>query len=129
MAQVKIYALRAAMEPLQSQFSRVVHECLVAALQIPPEKRFQRFLLLEADEFLFPLDRSERYTILEISLFSGRSSQTKKTLIRLLYERLGQELNWAPGDLEILLLESPRENWGIRGMTGDELGLNYRVEV
>ena len=37
----------------------------------------------------------------------------------------------APGvqDLEIVILESPRGNWGIRGKVGDELQLAYRVET
>ncbi|GAB2487756.1 hypothetical protein GCM10027063_31660 [Promicromonospora xylanilytica] len=39
--------------------------------------------------------------------------------------RLGLEAE----DLEVVILESPKENWGIRGMSGDELALSYRVEV
>jgi hypothetical protein len=32
-------------------------------------------------------------------------------------------------DLEIVILESPKANWGIRGRIGDELQLSYRVET
>lgn len=28
----------------------------------------------------------------------------------------------------IVLIETPRHDWGIRGMPGDELNLNYTVE-
>jgi len=38
-------------------------------------------------------------------------------------------LGVAPDDLEIVILESPPENWGIRGRSGDELDLPYRVDV
>jgi hypothetical protein len=31
--------------------------------------------------------------------------------------------------IEITLFETPRENWGIRGLPGDELSLNYKVQV
>jgi hypothetical protein len=32
-------------------------------------------------------------------------------------------------DVEITITETPKYNWGIRGMIGDELKLNYKVEV
>jgi hypothetical protein len=32
-------------------------------------------------------------------------------------------------DVEIVLLEAPRENWLLRGTPGDELTLSYRVDV
>ena len=32
-------------------------------------------------------------------------------------------------DLEIIIIESPPQNWGIRGVSGDELSLDYRVDV
>jgi len=31
--------------------------------------------------------------------------------------------------VEITLSETPRHNWAIRGAAGDELDLDYRVEV
>jgi hypothetical protein len=34
-----------------------------------------------------------------------------------------------PNDLEITIFESPKRCWGIRGKTGDELELTYRVDV
>ena len=32
-------------------------------------------------------------------------------------------------DLEITILETPKHNWGIRGLPGDELQLNYKVKI
>ncbi len=32
-------------------------------------------------------------------------------------------------DIEITISETPMENWGIRGMPGDELALNYKVKI
>jgi 4-oxalocrotonate tautomerase family enzyme len=77
----------------------------------------------------YPPGRSERYTIIEISMFEGRSVETKKQLIRLLFERASARLGIAPDDLEITITETPRANWGIRGLPADELGLSYQVEV
>lgn len=129
MAQVKIYGRADQLRPRRAAWSDLVHRCLVDALGVPPEKRFQRFFPLPPEDFVYPADRSERYTILEIGLFTGRSVDAKKTLFRLLYERAREELGLDPVDLEITLIESPRHDWGIRGRPGDELDLPYRVDV
>ena len=129
MAQIKIYGLRHRLNPIKTLLSDAIHTCVVDALAYPPEKRFHRFIELDWGDFIFPDDRSERYTIIEISLFEGRSVEAKKHLIRLLFERIEQDCGITAQDLEITIFETPRHNWGIRGQPGDELGLNYKVEV
>ncbi|MBC7450817.1 MAG: tautomerase family protein, partial [Cytophagales bacterium] len=57
------------------------------------------------------------------------SIEAKKKLYRLLFQRFEQELGIIPMDLEITIFETPKVNWGIRGKSGDELDLNYKVEV
>ncbi len=76
-----------------------------------------------------PAGRSERYTIIELSMFEGRSVAAKKKLIRLLFERFEAELDVAAQDLEITIFETPKHNWGFRGRPGDEHDLDYKVEV
>lgn len=129
MAHFKIYGLKECLSPRKKQLSDVLHACAVEALQLPPQKRFHRFILLDSDDFFFPSDRSIHYTIIEISMFEGRSVETKKHLIRLLFSRLHKELSIAPQDVEITIFETPQHNWGIRGQPGDELHLNYQVNV
>ena len=129
MAQIKIFGLRSELDPIKQRLSATIHACVVEALALPLEKRFQRFFPLAAEDFLFPADRSARYLIIEVSLFEGRSIETKKRLIGLLFSRLHQEFDLAPNDVEITLTETPRANWEIRGQPGDELGLNYAVNV
>ena len=129
MAQIKIYGLKEHLAPLKEKFSDILHACAVEVLHLPPDKRFHRFFLLDSSDFFFPIDRSERYTIIEISMFEGRSVETKKQLIRLLFTRLQEELLIPPHDVEITIFETPQQNWGIRGLPGDELHLNYRVNV
>ena len=129
MAQIKIYGLASFLRPRRAQLSDAVHSCLVDALQLPADKRFHRFIALEPEDFYYPPGRSERYTILELSMFEGRTVDTKKQLIRLLFERLHEQLGISAEDLEITISETPRYNWGIRGLPGDELGLTYKVNV
>jgi len=129
MSQIKIFGIREQLNPIKAQLSDVIHSCVVETLHYPPEKRAHRFFPLEKSDFYYPPDRSERYTILEISMFEGRSIETKKHLIRLLFERVEQKLGIAPKDLEITIFETPKHNWGFRGLPGDEISLNYKVEV
>lgn len=129
MAQIKIFAGHAELGANRERISDAIHSALVAALGYPAEKRFQRFFALAEDNFVYPSDRSDRYIIIEISLFEGRSVETKKALIRHLFKNFAADLGLPPNGLEITLFESPRENWGIRGRPADELELNYTVGV
>ncbi|MET0027961.1 MAG: tautomerase family protein [Candidatus Thiodiazotropha sp.] len=129
MAQVKIYARKEHIEIHRDKLSEAIQASLVEALDYPPEKRFQRFIPLDAADFIYPDDRSHEYTIIEISLFQGRSLSAKNALIRALYRNIAAACAIQDQDVEITLFETPREHWGIRGVTGDELTLNYKVEV
>jgi phenylpyruvate tautomerase PptA (4-oxalocrotonate tautomerase family) len=129
MAQIKIYGHADFLRAEHARISEFVHGAAQRTLQLPPDKRFQRFLPLEPWQFVAPPDRSPRYLILEVILFTGRSLAVRKALIRALMDELSQGLGLSPNDIEVTLLESPRENWGIRGQHGDEMALNYKVEV
>lgn len=129
MAQVKIYGLAEQLEPIKRQLSDAIHSCVVTALEYPADKRAHRFFPLDRSNFYYPAGRTDRYTILEFSMFEGRSVAAKKRLIRLLFERVPQQCGIAPQDLEITIFETPKHNWGFRGLPGDEHNLDYKVEV
>jgi hypothetical protein len=129
MSQVKIYGLREQLDPVKQPLSDVIHSCVMEALQYPADKRAHRFFPLDRADFIYPAGRTECYTIIEFSMFEGRSVEAKKQLIRLLFERVQKECGIAPQDLEITIFETPKHNWGFRGLLGDEHKLNYKVEV
>ena len=129
MAQIKIYGIKEQLNPIKSQLSDVIHSCVVDALSFPKDKRAHRFFPLETEDFYYPVGRTPRYTIIEISMFEGRSIEAKKKLIHLLFERIDQTLGLRPEDLEVTITETPKYNWGFRGQAGDEINLNYKVEV
>ncbi|MCF2151115.1 tautomerase family protein [Desmonostoc muscorum LEGE 12446] len=129
MAQIKVYGLADKLNPIKAELSNIIHTCVIDILQLTPEKRFHRFFPLEKSDFYYPHDRSENYLIVEISMFEGRSVETKKQLIRLLIQNIHEKLNISIYDIEITIFETPKHNWGIRGLPGDELILNYKVEV
>lgn len=129
MSQVKVYALDATIDRVRAPLSDAIHAAVMSALDYPPEKRFHRFIRLGREDFVHPADRSDDYVIIEIAMFEGRSVAAKKALVRALFANIEADCGIAPQDVEITITETPRANWGIRGVPGDELGLNYKVEI
>lgn len=99
MAQFVIYGHAATLRPRIRPLSDAIHEAAVTALQLPAAKRFHRLVPLDPDCFVAPPDRTT--------------------------SAIGLGLH----DVEIAITETPRANWGIRGVPGDELPLTYQVEV
>ena len=129
MAQVTIYGRKGSLEKNRAALSEAIHSSVMQAFEYPVEKRFHRFIALDEADFIYPPDRSARYTIMEFSIFEGRSVEAKKLLIRLLYQNIPRLTDIDPQDLEFTIFETPRHAWGIRGLPGDEIGLNYKIEV
>jgi len=129
MAQIKIYGIDSQLNPIKKHLSDVIHGCMVEALVLPEDKRFHRFFPMKKEDMIAPSDRSHAYTIIEIIMIEGRSKETKKRLITLLFEQLQKELGMQAVDIEILIQEAPAYHFGFRGMCGDEISLDYKVEV
>jgi phenylpyruvate tautomerase PptA (4-oxalocrotonate tautomerase family) len=129
MGQIKIFGIKEQLHPVRNQVSEVIHECMMEAFKYPKEKKAHRFIYIEEDSFFYFEGRTNKHTIIEISVFEGRSIEAKKHLHRLLFDKFENELGIVPMDLEITIFESPMHNWGIRGKSGDELVLNYKVNV
>ncbi|KAM3115007.1 tautomerase family protein [Phormidesmis sp. 146-33] len=129
MAQIKIYGSSDFLSQNRTLISDAIHSCVVEALAFSVEKRAHRFILLKPEDFIYFSTRTHQHIVIEISLFEGRTVETKKKLIHLLFDRLSSQVKIDPIDVEITLTETPKHNWGIRGKTGDELALNYTVEL
>jgi phenylpyruvate tautomerase PptA (4-oxalocrotonate tautomerase family) len=129
MGQIKIFGIKEQSHPVRNQVSEVIHECMMEAFKYPKEKKAHRFIYIDEDSFFYFEGRTNKHTIIEISVFEGRSVEAKKKLHRLLFDRFENDLGIVPMDLEITIFESPMHNWGIRGKSGDELALNYKVNV
>jgi phenylpyruvate tautomerase PptA (4-oxalocrotonate tautomerase family) len=112
------------------------HEALIAAVQraivegirIPERDRFIRILEYPAHAFAAAPGRGPNYTIVEISMFAGRSPDAKRRL----YSALAREFaafGVEPPDLKVIVHDVPRENWGVRGQSAAEIELDFKVEV
>lgn len=129
MAQIKIYAEREHLSRHRAALSDAVHQAAMTALGLPEDKRFHRFIALDPEDFVRPADRGPGYTVIEVSMFEGRSGDAKRALLRALMDGVPAVTGVAVDDVEITITETPQANWGIRGVVADELSLTYKVGV
>jgi phenylpyruvate tautomerase PptA (4-oxalocrotonate tautomerase family) len=113
----------------QQQFMEAVHAAMVATLRIPPHDKLIRFVEHRPEHFATPPGTTENFTLVEITLFSGRSLEVKRRLYQAIVSRfvgLGVE----PADTRIVLHEVSMENWGIRGgVPASEVDLGFKIDV
>ena len=106
-----------------------VHLAQREALKIPEHDRQIRFIEHRPEHFHVPPGRSENFTLVEVTLFAGRSLAAKRALYQAIVKNLGA-LGIAPTDVFIVLNEVALENWGIRGgMPASEVDLGFDVKV
>jgi phenylpyruvate tautomerase PptA (4-oxalocrotonate tautomerase family) len=111
------------------QLFEAIHEALVEAFEIPDDDRIQRIVEHERANFAMPPGSSDRYTLIEITAFPGRSRTAKAVLYESIVRRL-RELEIGTNDVSIVVHEPPMENWGVRGgRPADEVDLGYRLDL
>ena len=91
-----------------------VHQALVGAIQIPDWDYFHRFYEFEDEDFIFPNFKSNKFIIIEIHLFLGRSDEMKKKIYQNISTKL-MEFGISSEDIFIQIIEQPNSNWGIAG--------------
>jgi phenylpyruvate tautomerase PptA (4-oxalocrotonate tautomerase family) len=120
MPQVKISGLREQLAPIQAQLIQIIEDCFAEVTGLAADKIVQRCYPMAATDLHCP-GRSNRYTIIEISMFAGRPIEVTKQLIKTILAKAQQELGLTATELDIMLIELPSHHWGLRGTTGDEL--------
>jgi phenylpyruvate tautomerase PptA (4-oxalocrotonate tautomerase family) len=106
-----------------------IHAAAAEALRIPDEDRTQILTEHPADAFEIPPGKGDRFTLVEVTMFAGRSPDAKRRLYRAVVTNLGR-LGIPPSDVLIVLHEVPLENWGIRGGTpASDVDLGFEVGV
>ncbi|HEY6527408.1 MAG TPA: tautomerase family protein [Cellvibrionaceae bacterium] len=122
-----IYGIKEYLNPIKAKLSDTLQACMQEVLGMPEDKRAQRFIPMEKEDFYYPGGRSDAYTVIEINMMQGRTEETKKALIKAIFNKIETNLGIKPVDIEITLQEQPPHCWGFRGITGDEAKLNYSI--
>lgn len=109
-------------------FIEAVQAALVTGILIPEADRCVRLLEFEEGSIITSSNAGPRYTVIEISLFTGRSIEAKRRLYEAMVANLAP-FGLAPNEIKVILHEVPRENWGLRGKPASEIELGFKVEV
>jgi phenylpyruvate tautomerase PptA (4-oxalocrotonate tautomerase family) len=113
----------------ERELVEVVQNSLLEGLKIPDWDRDIVLHILGDQHRIVPTGCSEQSIRIEIILYAGRTLETKRDLYRSLVDNLAR-LGVPKSDVKIILLEMPRENWGIRGgIPGSEVELDSRVDI
>lgn len=92
-----------------------VHAGLVRAIQVEDWDRFQRLFEIEDSFFERSESKTDRFTMIEITMFKGRTKEQKAAIYREITEGLERRLGIAPTDVFIVIHELPDEDWGLAG--------------
>ncbi len=111
-----------------AELAAAIQRALIEGIRIPGTDRDIRILEYPAGSFLPPPGRGVCYSVLEISIFAGRSREAKGRLYAAL-QREFSAFGFAEGDLKIVVHDVPFDNWGLRGKPADPATLTFKVDV
>jgi phenylpyruvate tautomerase PptA (4-oxalocrotonate tautomerase family) len=104
---------------------------LSEALRAPDDDPLVRLAEYRAEQFTLPYpDRhSDRFTLIEITMFAGRSMQTKRHLYGAVVRRLSAT-GVPPGDILIVLHQPEMHDRAVDGGTpGHEADIGFDIEI
>jgi len=105
----------------------LVMDAVVDILQLPSDDRNVRLIEYNPDLFLM---KPPYEILIEISMFSGRTKDTKRKLFQTIVDRLETHGLIDKKKILITLNEQPLENWGGRGgIPADEMDLGFKVKI
>lgn len=103
-----------------------VTDAIVESLQMPDDDRNIRLIEYKSDFFQM---KAPCEILIEISLFKGRTKETKRRLYKNIVDGLAA-INIEKAKVMIFLNEQPAENWGVRGgLPADEIDLGFKIDV
>ena len=92
-----------------------IHVALMNAIQIEDWDRFQRLYEIDDDLFERSEGKTEKFTLIEITMFPGRTKEQKSKIFEEFVKELNIRLQIKSTDVFIVLNEPPNENWGLAG--------------
>ena len=90
-----------------------VHKGLVNALQYEDYDRFQRLFEIEDEFFDRSENKTDKFTIIDITMFPGCTKEQKARIYEEITFELYKKLEILPTDVYIVSHDPPYENWGL----------------
>lgn len=113
---VRIEIIKGKSSDYKKNLLDAVHESLVKAIQIEDWDRFQRLIEIEDDFFEKSTSKTDKFIMIEITMFPGRTKEQKAKIYEEITRALQEKLAIQPTDVFIVLNEPPNENWGLAGI-------------
>jgi hypothetical protein len=106
-----------------------IHAAIVEALGTPKDDKVLRLVEHPPEHFKVPRSAGERFTHVEITMFTGRTLVAKRALYKAIVRNL-ETFGVPSNDSKIILIEVPPKNVGIRGGSAAcDLDIGYEVQV
>ncbi len=112
---VRIEVVKGKTVEYKKQMMEGVHVALMNAIQIEDWDRFQRLYEIEDEFFERSEGKTDKFTMIEITMFQGRTKEQKAKLYEEIVKELYERLQIQATDIFIVLNEPPNENWGLAG--------------
>lgn len=112
---VKVEMLKGKSPEYKKTVFDCIHKGLLDSIGIEDWDRFQRITEYDEADFEVPSFKSDRFMIIELTLFPGRTKEQKRSAIEAICSNLKEHLAIDPSDVFITIHEPPLENWGIGG--------------
>ena len=125
---VKLEIIKGKSSEYKKELLQSVHEALVLSLEIDDDDRYQRLYELDVANFERREAKTDKFTLIELNLFPGRSKELKRNVIKEITRLLGERLEIEASDVFIIIHEPPLDNWGFLGEQASELDLQYKKE-
>jgi|WetSurMetagenome_2_1015567.scaffolds.fasta_scaffold832329_1 phenylpyruvate tautomerase PptA (4-oxalocrotonate tautomerase family) len=127
MPAVKIELLKGRDKPDLLKIRDLVLDAIVESLQLKSNDRNIR--IIEYEEGFFQMKPPYK-VLIEISMFAGRTKETKRKLYQTIVNNLEYSGLAQKETVFIILNEQPLENWGVRGgIPADEIDLGFKVNI
>ena len=105
-----------------------VQRALVEGIAIPEADRCVRILEYPTEAFAAAPDRGPQFTLVEISMFAGRSVEAKRRLYAALLREM-TPFGLGPRDLKVVIHDEPRENWSVAGVALSDVEIGFKIDV
>jgi phenylpyruvate tautomerase PptA (4-oxalocrotonate tautomerase family) len=131
MALARIEILEGRTSEEKRSLLEAVRGALSEALQAPRDDPTVRLAEYPREHFLppHPALHTDRYMLVEVTMFAGRSMDRKRRLYGAIVERLAA-LGVPSNDVLIVLHEPPMENWALNGgIPASEVDVGFKVEI
>ena len=125
---VKINVVKGLSRERKTRISEEIHAALVESIRIPQTDFNHRIFEFDPADWHLSAGKTEKFVLVEVTMFPGRSREAKRRLFKGVTDRLGA-LGIAASDVMVVLEEPPLVNWGLGGVPGDEADIGFELKV